>query len=644
MRTFIAKLLVVVSALLCIAIALQPMCVLAESASSGITTVQGERMKSAIDPYLKFKNQVPATYEEYFSKIENVKVKWLLPRQLNDYYVNLKWLPLKTDIIAMTGIVNYVISIKDLQTGKYLILNRLISISKPCEILYKFPAFGKYLLTIKAKNMSLYSKETQYEYTLGKYCVPLSESIKKPLYDKFDKQCEEYLNLGESPEKIAARQAEWIKLDKNVKGASYGQDSVLVKFIDNTSILLKVKTWYDAKSNEPENGSQNSSIYDWIFNVDWNKLFFDYLFSHGTIQRIIDLLFPLSPIHPVSDNAILLDGLHREYVNSGFVMGAVEDNLRGAGYDVSLLINEEVTEQALSEIDDTGYGVIFISGHGGAIPDQPGANNFNNFAVSLGRRFPDEQTARANVRWIGTDVIRMRDYSANEHFYCIYFTPLFVDTYCNDRPFPNSFMYWFSCGTATDVAGSERLFHSFYDKGAICGWVGMDDPNALMAANSDATNIFFRCASERGAYLIDSVKRARIPGFSGAGNQRLWPENASYNNICYIENEPPFIDLGIRHVERSGDNLIITIGNEGTESLEVGRRFTVGIKDSLNAEYESTVEVVTNIRLRPAWIITATIPMIDSQGTITVGIDISNDIPEDSISSNNTKDIPAWEL
>lgn len=604
-------------------------CIAAAVSATAVCGAGHAATDAGLEAYLKaharYRYQEVQSPSVYFKDISRVKVHWLKPKENADGTVTLKWEPPAAEAVSRHLLDTAWISVADAATGKEA--GRFSAALAKRSAAYRFPAFGNYTLAIWASNK--YGKttaRTSFAYTARKYVPPVTSketlALVADLY-AFTKARETEIGAaGKSADEKAAALvklvAEWAAGKPRVRRAELAADwqGVSVVLGDYRTIYVRLET-RRLFGDDGEN--------PYVTDVTPPDL------RDEPAWPDIEIAVP-PPVVPASRKAVVFHGLGIDEMGAGYPRAAVEDGLRGAGFD-DLTVVESDDEDAiakLARIDDEQYGFVYYQHHGAVALDDLGEPSL---AVGIAPYYDWEP----EVEHLGV-VVAHQEILGRVRCYRV-FTRRFIDTYCGDMPFPRTFFYWYSCATGLDHPVVDALALDVAEKGAICGWVGMDNVDADIADNNIATRFFFSALPEK-PYLSDAVARANTAGDGGPGrgsDLRLLQEGATgYNRAFFIDRD--FADLGIRRVEQARGGLFsIVVGNEGTLAPPAGTEIVVGCKGlAPGAPYAQTSAVTVPEHLWQGEEFEVLIPPaagVDGR----VGLDIEGALPDDAAPANNIR-------
>jgi hypothetical protein len=571
------------------------------------------RFQKAQDPYILFKD------------IARVKIHWLKPRENADGSVTLRWEMPDAWIMNYHLLDTANILVIDAATGKSVAQK-----SAPLKyksLAYKFPALGKYNLQIWASNKNEKSTaKTSFIYTYRKYVAPILAKDKKMIIERFyaflSSHASELERYGNGVEQRAKALEDLIKkwdaIEIKVIGAELESDwqGVIINFNDYDTVYARLDHGLLFTDDE---GDENPYVTDFT-PPD--------LRDEPCLPQNPDIdVYVPPPVLPVSRRAIVVHGLGFEEMGGAYRREVIEQALRDAGFDDLTVINsdDEGTLEQLTHLDDGQYGFIYYLHHGGPVE----LDGEECFGVGI----PPYYDLEPDIQHIGCLAGVQRINDVPRHYRI--FTRLFIDTYCNDMSFPRSCIYWYSCGSAISDPIVNDFYLSFVNKGVTCGWIGMNASRAEIYYNNFSTGTFFNNIAEK-AYLIDAVEAAsRRPN----GSQRLLNEEVTaYNRALYTDHD--FVDLGIRRIKQvPGRMMEVTIGNEGIISPAENTEVTLGtrIAGLPDVEYTLAVRTAVPARLQQGETFDVLVPPTEGPPPWEVGLDLLNDVPQDTIRANNAR-------
>lgn len=312
---------------------------------------------------------------EYLSKIENLKIKFLKPRQISANRVRISWL-LPTQKEAHPDIFCLSLYKKGVKTPY---LNKYISSDINNIELSLLP--GKYIAKIIPKvyfPSVKYGRENSVVFSVEKYFKPVSSALIEYISHRAElifNEASKICDFKTSQKKVK----KWLESISVVKKVIPGNTTLHVFFNNGESLvisLVRISGVCGFDNGTPYDFEEMIDVshidsYESIFGLYSVEGFFpDYISQMLQIFRVP----PRETTCPYSDKAIVIDSIsdmpegdepHEEYERRGMLKGAVA-SLRSIGYQVDIKVGTEANLEMLSNLDEGGYGVIVFSGHGGS--------------------------------------------------------------------------------------------------------------------------------------------------------------------------------------------------------------------------------------------------------------------------------------
>lgn len=348
------------------------------------------------------------------------------------------------------------------------------------------------------------------------------------------------------------------KQDEVESVSVYGDTDITVKFKDKTQvgILLDRKKMY---GGSPENaGLVGVKKHDFLGDVD-------------------------DP-YPVSTKATVIDTLRDDWPPIS-TPDSIYNLLKGAGYDVDHIKNDNANLQFFTTFDDNEYGVVFIRSHGG-IMNVDGDDKLHIMVRPFFPNFPPASGyTGVGVFTVGTDVL------PQGWAYTYAFNNYFVEQYMNNKHFPNSLFHLLVCHGASPRAENDMI-RSFLERGVGCytGWT----QNASAAHGDPAAVQFFQVLCNSSASPTNTVTDA-IAQITSAGHSPdsstsaiLVAHGLSNMQIinCYIIKEISHITI------RNLQGRVIGRGfHDLLDAVEYGTNYILGGK-------YSRLRIVHNVELK----------------------------------------------
>lgn len=338
------------------------------------------------------------------------------------------------------------------------------------------------------------------------------DAIIKETYEKIH----DFQSKGYAAEKQSTDIKKWLEKQDEVESVSvYGETDITVKFKDKTQvgILLNRKKIYGGGSKKNEEAESNPI----------------YFYSH------------LEDPYPISQKAAVIDTLRDDWPPI-----STPDNiinfLKGAGYDVDNIQNNNANLQFFSTFDDNEYGVVFIRSHGGMI-NVAGDDKLHIMVRPFFASFPPASGyTGVGVFTVGTDVL------PQGYAYAYAFNDGFVKQYMNNKHFPNSLFHLLVCHGGNPLAQNDMI-KAFLDRGVGCytGWT----KNASLTHGDPAAVQFFNVLCDSAANptntATDAINQITSSGHS-PDNQTgavlvSYGANAMQIIGCYIVKEVSHITV-----------------------------------------------------------------------------------------------------
>lgn len=218
------------------------------------------------------------------------------------------------------------------------------------------------------------------------------------------------------------------------------------------------------------------------------------------------------------------------------------DAVRGAGYEVELLYNEEVKPETFLKLPE--YGIVFIDTHGGAWNDKSGEERV---ALATGIRFfirpvPSSRYLQENYPQYREDLGAGRVYLGSQylmpdlplvHYDAIKYravlgiTDKYISHYLRGKTFPNTLIYIFAC----EALANGALDKAFDIPGLISA-IGFKRHASVgifgfMDADVEATNKFFEVATQPNK----TVRQAYDEAAKIAGSDYIILEDKDYELV-----------------------------------------------------------------------------------------------------------------
>lgn len=287
-----------------------------------------------------------------------------------------------------------------------------------------------------------------------------------------------------APEKQAAELKNWLEQQPEVESVSlYGQSDFTIKFKDKTQvgILLNRKNLYGGSGPEGEVAMFTGS---------------------GTHN----LLTQEGDPHPITRRACVIDTLYDDWPPKS-TPDQITSMLSNAGYEVDFVKSNDANLKFFTTLDDKEYGVVFIRSHGGMM-NVGGDNKVQIMVRPFFTSFPPSSGyTGVEVFSVNTDVV------AQGWAYVYSINNLFINTYMNNKYFPNTLFHLLVCHGA-DPDAQNDMIQSLLDRGVGCytGWT----KNASSTYGDPAAVQFFQVLCQATAKPANAVQNS-ISQISSSG-------------------------------------------------------------------------------------------------------------------------------
>ena len=251
-----------------------------------------------------------------------------------------------------------------------------------------------------------------------------------------------------APKEQATELKAWLEQQPEIESVSlYGDSDLTLKFKDKTQvgILLDRKNMYGGYGPEGE-------------------------IAVATKVRTYNPLGAEGDPHPISKKACVIDTLYDDWPPEA-TPDTIVNLLKNAGYEVDFIKNNSANMNFFTTLDDREYGIVFIRSHGGMM-NVGGDNKVQIMVRPFFTSFPPASGyTGVEVLAVNTDVV------SQDWAYVYSFNNLFVNSYMNNKYFPNTLFHLLVCHGA-DPDAQNDMIQSLLNRGVGCysGWTKNASP------------------------------------------------------------------------------------------------------------------------------------------------------------------------
>jgi hypothetical protein len=357
------------------------------------------------------------------------------------------------------------------------------------------------------------NKKEESKSDLPEIKVTRKDAIVQEVHERFKSLQEK---RGGTPKKQAAEIKTWLEQQPEIESISvYGDSDLTLKFKDKTQIgvLLNRDQMYGGSGPEGELGMV-------------------------TVATRPDIPGLEGDPHPTTKKACVIDTLNDDWFPPN-TASSIVSRLQSAGYEVDFIKNNAANLSFFSTLDDHEYGVVFIRAHGGMM------NVSGDDKVHIMVR-PFYTTLPPASGFTGVGTFSISTSWGSRYVNC--FNNLFVNTYMNNKYFPNTLFHLLVCHGA-DPNAQNDMIQSLLDRGVGCftGWT----KNASVSHGDPAAVQFFNVLCQAAANPANTVSNT-ISQISASGHSPdpqtaavLVAHGLSTEQIikCFIVNEKSAITI-----------------------------------------------------------------------------------------------------
>jgi hypothetical protein len=204
-------------------------------------------------------------------------------------------------------------------------------------------------------------------------------------------------------------------------------------------------------------------------------------------KKVIDpsKIMYLMPCAPKSNKALIFDCLEDDYnVLSPKIWTQVKSDLESLGYTVTTKLNDNANLANAALLDNGGYGVIMLRGHGGDL-----GGDFGFLVRPWYTSYPP-----ANSGYTGTIRASAYNHAAGATQFGYIITGTFSSTYWADKAFPSTIFFLESCHGA-DPGALPGMPTWTTDHGASV-WLGWNE-SVSFNCGDNGTDLFFQKMKEQ---------------------------------------------------------------------------------------------------------------------------------------------------